>query len=56
MKVQTTKRAVSSEAVKRFAARSTRESAQLELRVVPAAYVRSAEVERFLAKRQSRSK
>lgn len=49
------KRAVTSEAVRRFAARSTRASARLERREVPAGYVRSAKLERFLAERRSQA-
>jgi hypothetical protein len=48
----TKKRVVDKNAVKRFAARSTEASAQLERRSVPAGYVRSAKVEQFLAERQ----
>jgi len=47
------KRMVTKEAVKRFAARSTRASAQLERRTLPDDYVRPAKVERFLAERRS---
>jgi hypothetical protein len=42
---------VSKEAVKRFAVRSTKASARLERRVVPAGYVRSERVKQFLADR-----
>lgn len=45
---------VTRDAVKRFAARSTKASAQLERRTVPVGYVRPAEVERFLTERRSR--
>lgn len=45
-------RVVTREAIKRFAARSTKASAQLERRVLPAGYVRSPKVERFLAERR----
>ncbi|WP_170213321.1 hypothetical protein [Catellatospora citrea] len=45
------KRTVTKEAVKRFAARSAKASAQLERRDVPAGYVRSAKVEAILAAR-----
>ena len=45
-------RVVTKEVVKRFAVRSTKASAQLENRAVPAGYVRSAELERFLAERR----
>jgi hypothetical protein len=47
-------RVVSKESLKRFAVRSTRASAQLERRVVPAGYVRPAWVELVLSKRRSR--
>jgi hypothetical protein len=43
---------VSKDAVKRFAVRSTRASAQLERRAVPVGYVRSAQVAQLLAERQ----
>ncbi|MFC4375124.1 hypothetical protein ACFO5K_13560 [Nocardia halotolerans] len=46
------RRAVSKEAVKRVVVRSTKASAQLENRVVPAGYKRSARVESFLVKRR----
>ena len=49
------RRVVNKEAVKRFAVQSTKASAQLERRDVPAGYVRSDRVERFLAERQHRS-
>jgi hypothetical protein len=52
---ETRVRDVTSEAVRRFAARSTRASARLERRVVPADYVRSAKVERFLAERRQQA-
>lgn len=48
------RRAVSTESVKRFAVRSTKASAQLERRDVPAGFVRSPKVEHFLKQRQSR--
>jgi hypothetical protein len=48
------RRPVSKESVKRFAARSTKASAQLERREVPAGFVRSPKVEQFLKQRQSR--
>lgn len=51
-KAEAKERVVTKEAVKRFASRSTRASAQLERRAVPAGYVRSAKVERFLAERR----
>lgn len=43
---------VDPEAVKRFAAESTRVSAKLEDRVVPDGYVRPEAVERYLATRK----
>jgi len=43
---------VTKEAIKWFAVRSTKASAQLEQRAVPVGYVRSAQVERFLAERR----
>ena len=46
-------RVVTKEVVKRFAVRSTKASAKLERRVVPASYVRSAQIKQFLAERQS---
>jgi hypothetical protein len=52
-RVEIKRRVVTKEAVKRFAARSTRASAQLERRTLPVGYVRSAKVERFLAERRS---
>jgi hypothetical protein len=45
-------RLVAKDAVKRFAVRSTKASAQLERRAVPVGYVRSEQVERFLAERR----
>lgn len=48
------RRTVSKEAVKRFAIRSTQESAKLERRTVPVGHVRSERVERFLAERRQR--
>jgi hypothetical protein len=45
------RRAVTKEAIRRFAVRSTKASGRLERRTVPANYVRSAEIERFLAER-----
>jgi hypothetical protein len=48
------RRVVNKEAVKRSAIRSTKASAQLERRTVPADYVRSERVERFLAERRKR--
>jgi hypothetical protein len=49
------KRTVTRETVKKFAVRSTRTSAQLERRAVPDGYVRSAQVEQFLAKRRTQA-
>lgn len=49
------RRIVSKDVVKRMAVRSTKASAKLENRTVPAGYVRSASVTKFLAKRQPRS-
>jgi hypothetical protein len=46
---------VNKEAVKRSAIRSTKASAKLEGRTVPAGYVRSERVERFLAERRKRA-
>jgi hypothetical protein len=46
------RRVVAKDAVKRFAVRSTKASAQLERRALPAGYVRSAQVERILAERR----
>lgn len=48
------RRVVSKEAVKRSVVRSTKASAQLERRTVPAGFVRSERVERFLAHRRQR--
>ena len=48
------RRAIAKETVKQFAIRSTRESAKLERRTVPAGHVRSERVERFLAERRQR--
>jgi hypothetical protein len=47
-------RVLAKDAVKRAAVRSTKASAKLENRVVPAGFVRSSSVERFLAARQPR--
>ncbi len=47
-------RAVISEAVRRSAIRSTRESAAIEDRAIPVGYVRSRRVERFLDERRQR--
>ncbi|BBZ49110.1 hypothetical protein MHEI_08270 [Mycobacterium heidelbergense] len=46
--------AVTKAVVKQIAVRSTKASAKLENRAVPAGYVRSAAVRRFLAERQPR--
>ena len=48
------RRVVTKEVMKRFAVRSTKTSAQLERRAVPAGYMRSERVERFLAERLQR--
>ncbi len=48
------RRVVSKQAVKRSVVRSTKASAQLERRTVPAGFVRSKRVERFLAERHQR--
>lgn len=45
---------VTKDTVKRAAARSTKASAQLENRVIPAGFVRSSTVKRFLAARKPR--
>jgi TnpA family transposase len=45
---------VTKDTVKRAAARSTKASAQLENRVIPAGFVRSSTVQRFLAARKPR--
>ncbi len=51
---QTNKRAIANKVVvQKAAARATRASAKLENREVPAGYVRSASVTKFLAARQS---
>lgn len=49
------RRIVSKEAIRRFAVRSTRESAKLEGRAVPVGHVRSERVHRFLAERRQRA-
>lgn len=46
------RRTVDKETLRLFAIRSTKESAKLERRVVPAGHVRSERVERFLAERR----
>lgn len=48
-------RTVNKDALQRAVARSTKASAQLERRTVPAGFVRSERVERFLAERRKRS-
>lgn len=48
------RRAVDKVTVKQFAVRSTKASAKLERREVPAGFVRSAKAEQFLKQRQSR--
>lgn len=48
------RRVVSKAAVKRAVVRSTKASAKLERRVVPATFVREARVERYLAERRQR--
>ncbi|NUR69731.1 MAG: hypothetical protein HOU81_02835 [Hamadaea sp.] len=45
-------RVVSAEAIQRFAARSTSDSAEIEGHTLPTEYVRSARVERFLTERR----
>lgn len=49
------RRVVSKAAVKRAAVRSTKASAKLEHRVVPATFVREARVDRFLEERRQRN-
>ena len=49
------RRVVKNDTLKRAAARSTKASAKLENREVPAGFVRSSSVKRFLAARQPRS-
>jgi hypothetical protein len=48
------RRIANTEAVKRSVERSTKASAQLERRDVPAGFVRSERVERFLLERRQR--
>lgn len=48
------RRIVSKGTIKRFAVQSTKESAKLERRGVPAEHVRSERVQRFLAERRQR--
>ncbi|QIN29804.1 hypothetical protein [Brevibacterium luteolum] len=50
-----TSKIMTKKAIKRFAVQSTRESAKLESRVVPATHVRSERVKRFVAQRHQRS-
>jgi len=50
-----TERVVDESVVKRSVARSTKASAHLERRTVPAGFVRSPRVERFLAERRRRA-
>ena len=50
-----TNKIMTKKAIKRFAVQSTRESAKLESRVVPATHVRSERVKRFVAQRHQRS-
>lgn len=49
------KRVVNKAAIKRASVRTTRDSAQLERRVVPAGFVRSKKTERYLAERRQRA-
>lgn len=49
------RRVVKKEVVKRIAVRSTKASAKPENRTLPAGYVRSASVKKYLAERQPRS-
>ena len=48
------RRVVDKEAVKRAVGRSTKASAELERRTVPAGFIRSERVERFLVNRRQR--
>jgi len=48
------RRVVDEAAVKRAVARSTKDSAKLEQRVVPAGFKRSERVEKFLVERRQR--
>jgi hypothetical protein len=48
------RRVVDKEAVKRAVVRSAKASAELERRTVPAGFIRSERVERFLADRRQR--
>lgn len=50
-----TKRTVSAKARRRFVVRSTRASARLERRVVPADHVRSPKVEQFVKSLRSKA-
>lgn len=49
------KRTIDRAEIKRAAARSTRDSALLEGRVVPRGFVRSEKTERYLAERRQRA-
>ena len=46
------KRTIDRAAIKRAAARATRESASLERRIVPTGYIRSEQAARYLAERR----
>jgi hypothetical protein len=48
-------RVMAKQAIRRFAVRSTKASALLERRAVPAGFVRSPKVEKFLAERKSKA-
>lgn len=50
------RRNVTAEAIKRAATRSTKASAAIEGRSLPAGYVRTAKVQRFLDERQPRTR
>lgn len=50
-----TKQSMSAEARRRFVMRSTKASARLEKRVVPAGHVRSEKVEQFVASLRSKA-
>ncbi|MFB9777478.1 hypothetical protein [Brevibacterium otitidis] len=49
-----TSKIITKKAIRLFAVQSTRESAKLERRVVPATHVRSERVKRFVAQRRQR--
>jgi hypothetical protein len=49
------RRVVTKDTIRRLAVRSTEASARLERRVVPAGFVRSPKVEKFLAARRSQA-